>query len=221
METLVFPGGYRDEAGYEAITWRVEGSRRHELPSLDVFTIVRGIGLQGTDFDDLEPADPSAAAGKLPLGQAGELTGCVLSGDLPCTAASGGQRRPATIVFSLDLRPGTAMPPGPAHTLTVSLALDAITYQVADDWFEGGIQRLEQALPPGTQLVCCLTCLFSDYWPAGHGLTGLRCHRGAKEQYLAVRSKADYWTVPVTEEVPETYLCGEYQRRIPGTGYRD
>jgi hypothetical protein len=24
----------------------------------------------------------------------------------------------------------------------------------------------------------------------------------------------------VTEEVPETYLCNEYQRRVPGTGYR-
>ena len=42
----------------------------------------------------------------------------------------------------------------------------------------------------------------------------------AKSQYLAVRNKADYWSVPVTEEVPETYLCHERQRRIPGAGYR-
>jgi hypothetical protein len=35
METLVFPGGYRDHAGYEAITWRVESSDRCKLPSLD------------------------------------------------------------------------------------------------------------------------------------------------------------------------------------------
>jgi uncharacterized protein DUF6304 len=220
METLIFPGGYRDQAGYEAITWRVEGSRRHKLPTLDISTAVRGIGLQGTDFDGLEPADPTAAAGKLPLDQAGELTGCVLSGDLPCTAAIGGQRRLAVIAFSLDLRPGTAEPPGPGHALTMSLVLDGVTYQAADDWFEGGVQRLEQSLPPGAQLVCCLTCLFSDYSPAGHGLTGIRCHRDAKKQYLAGRSKQDYWTVPVTEEVPETYLCQEYQRRIPGTGYR-
>lgn len=220
MEALVFPGGYRDEAGYEALTWRVEGSRRREPPSLGIFTTVRGIDLRGTDFDGLEPADPSAVSGKLPLDQAGELTGCVLSGDLPCATAAGGRRRPATISFSLDLRPGTAAPPGPAHTLNLSLALDGITHEAADDWFEDGVQRLERALPPGAQLVCCLTCLFSDYSPAGHGLTGIRCHRGAKEQYLAVQSKADYWPVPTTEEAPETYLCEEYQRRIPGTGYR-
>ena len=220
IDTLIFPGGYQDQAGYEAITWRVEGSHRYQLPSLDVFTTVRGIGLQGGDFDDLEPADPSAVAGTLPLDQAGELTGCVLSGDLPCIAAVGGQRRPATIAFSLDLRPAATMLPGPAHPLTLSLALDGVTHQVADDWFEDGIQRLERALPPGALLVCCVTCLFSDYSPGGHGLTGIRCHRAAKEQYLAVRSKADYWPIPVTEEVPETYLCEEYQRRIPGTGYR-
>ncbi len=46
------------------------------------------------------------------------------------------------------------------------------------------------------------------------------CHREAKVQYLAVRSKADYWSVPVTERVPETHLCAEYERRVPGTGYR-
>jgi hypothetical protein len=54
----------------------------------------------------------------------------------------------------------------------------------------------------------------------GHGLMGMRCHRDAKQQYLAVTSKRDYWSVPVTEVVTETYLCPEYQRRVPGTGYR-
>lgn len=28
--------------------------------------------------------------------------------------------------------------------------------------------------------------------PAGHGMSGMLCHRDAKEQYLAVRSKGDY-----------------------------
>ena len=45
----------------------MEGSRRYKLPSLDVFTTVRGIGLQDSDFDGLEPVEPSAAAGKLTM----------------------------------------------------------------------------------------------------------------------------------------------------------
>lgn len=48
---------------------------------------------------------------------------------------------------------------------------------------------------------------------------GMRCHRGAREQYLAVRSKADYWGLPVTEEVPEFYCCASYETREPGTGF--
>jgi hypothetical protein len=46
------------------------------------------------------------------------------------------------------------------------------------------------------------------------------CHRNAKQQYLAVRSKAEYWRIPVTEEVMETHYCDEFQHRVPGTGYR-
>jgi hypothetical protein len=217
MQVLSFPGSYQDQAGYEPVRWRVEGSRRYKFPSLDFFTTIRGIDLWGTDFDNLEPVDPSAATGQLPLNQAGELSDCVLCGDLPCTAAMDGQAVRVTVSFSLDLRRGAC---APDHALRLSLGFRGARYQVADDWFEGGIQRLERALPSGAQLQCCVTCLFSDYSPGGHGLTGIRCHREAKDQYLAVRSKQDYWPVPVTEEVPETYSCAEYRRRIPGTGYR-
>jgi len=66
-----------------------------------------------------------------------------------CTIAVSGRRRPTTIAFSLDLRPGTAALPGSAHTLTVSLVLDGVTYEAADDWFEDCVQRLERSLPPG------------------------------------------------------------------------
>jgi Family of unknown function (DUF6304) len=220
IKTLIFPGGYQDQAGYEAVSWRLEGSGQGELPRMEIFTTIRGIGVRGPDFDSLEPAGPSVGAAQLPLNQAGELSDCVLSGDLPCTVAVHEQRRPATITFFLDLRPATVPLTGPDRPLRLSAVLNGVTYQVTDDWLEGGVQRLEHALPSGTHLVCCATCLFSDYSPGGHGLTGIRCHRGAKDQYLAVRSKADYWSVAVTEEVPETYLCEEYQRRVPGTGYR-
>lgn len=49
---------------------------------------------------------------------------------------------------------------------------------------------------------------------------GMRCHRGARSQYLAVRSEDDHWQVPVTEEVPELCRCPSYEPRPPGTGCR-
>jgi hypothetical protein len=42
MAMLIFPGGYRDQAGHEAISWRVEGSRRYGLPRMEIFTTTRG-----------------------------------------------------------------------------------------------------------------------------------------------------------------------------------
>jgi hypothetical protein len=64
MEVLTFAGRYEDQLGPETIVWRVEGSRRYALPSLDFFTAIRGVGVWGTDFDSLEPVDTSAVAGR-------------------------------------------------------------------------------------------------------------------------------------------------------------
>ena len=124
------------------------------------------------------------------------------------------------IVWRIDGRPDPERSPDRPGNLGLSVAIAGTTFQVNDDWIEDGLLRLQDSLPPHARLVCCATCLLSDYSPGGHSLIGMRCHRDAKEQYLAVRSKADYWSVPVTEEVPETYLCSDYHIRIAGTGYR-
>lgn len=212
MPVLSFPGGYDDGHGAVPLVWRVEPDERDG--TYEIHTVVRGVALRGMDFDGLEPEDPDAAdAESLPLNAAGELDRCVLRGDLPCTVAVDGHRRATTVRFTLDLRGGQG-------NLRLAVSVAGTAYEVADDWFEGGLGRLVAVLPPGTSLVCCLTCQFSDYWPGGHGLMGMRCHRDARTQYLAVRSKAEYWPVPVTEEVPETYLCPDYETRVPGTGYR-
>ena len=131
-----------------------------------------------------------------------------------------GTRLESAVRFSLDLRLGPDHPPEQPKSLKLAVTINGITYEVVDDWFEDGMLRLEAEIPAGVRLVACITCLYSDYSPGGHGLMGMSCHRDAKSQYLAVGSKADYWNVPVTEEVPETYSCPEYKRRVPGTGYR-
>ena len=57
----------------------------------------------------------------------------------------------------------------------------------------------------------------------GHDLFGgLACFRDNKSGYRAVRSEGDSFRIwaTVTEFVQETYLCPEFERRLPGTGYR-
>jgi hypothetical protein len=44
----------------------------------------------------------------------------------------------------------------------------------------------------------------------------------SQAQYLKVTTKDEFWTVHDRYDrmVQETYLCPEFERRIPGTGYR-
>jgi len=176
-------------------------------------TTIHGVHYWGYDLDGLTTDDDTVH-----LDGSGLAT-CVISGELPCMVDRG-ERRETTVTFVLDLKAvSEGNDPRPRY-LRLSITVGGHTYEVADEWFESGLPRLERELPEGVSLVCCVTCLFSDYSPGGHGMVGMDCHRGAKQQYLAVKSKEDYWAVPRTEEVLESHVCSEYQRRIPGTGYR-
>jgi hypothetical protein len=78
-------------------------------------------------------------------------------------------------------------------------------------------------MPAGTYLKTCINCAFSDYSPSGHGLFGgLACFRDNKTGYRAVRTKRDLFGIWITMTgfVQETFLCPEFERRSPGTGYR-
>jgi Family of unknown function (DUF6304) len=229
-DSFSFPGAFDDRNGpAEQITWRVNPSTRRQPPGVagyEIVTMIRGVRFTSYDFDDLEPDQPAEAmAAELSLGRlSGELADAVLRGDLPCTIeVADGRRESAFLSFALTLPSAdrsAERTPGPKF-LRLSIVIADEHFEVTDDWFEDGVLRLDQAVhAAGARLVCCATCLYSDYSPAGHGLMSIRCHRGAKTQYLAVRSKREYWSVPVTEDVMETYLCPEYSTRIPGTGYR-
>jgi hypothetical protein len=221
MEPFSFTGSYADEAGEAEVRWRVEPSqRRGPWPGFELRAVIRGVEFWGYDFDGLEPVSRQAAvAAGFHLAAHGDVDRCVLRGDLPCAIEQAGVRKQGTVRFSLTLDPAAARQSAPRN-LTLTTTIGQATYSVEDDWFEDGLQRLQGCLPDDVRLICCFTCLFSDYSPGGHGLLGMLCHRGAKEEYLAVRSKREYWSVPVTEDVLETYLCPEFEPRIPGTGYR-
>lgn len=209
------PGTYSDHRGVEHITWSISpyvGSSRRP-PGFEIATTIRGVPVGGFDFDALEPVDPEqGSSGLVTLDEWRNVTACVLAGTLPTTVERDGRCESTTVDFELDLRT--------AETLVVRCTVDGRTFESTDGWFEDALAKLGRTLPPGVALACCVTCSFSDYSPAGHGLTGMSCHRGAKEQYLQVRAKRDYWSVPITEAVMETHRCSEWAPRTPGTGHR-
>lgn len=225
VESATFDGTYDGgtTGNPEPIAWRIESTRPSSpriAPGFEIRTSIRGVGFSGSGFDTLDPeSEDEAQTAGLTIGPMG-LTECVLTGRLPCTVVPGDAADETTVNFVLDLRAEACNSVAAPQNLRLSLGSDLTGVEIVDDWFEDGLLRLEAALPNDTRLRCCVTCLYSDYSPGGHGLIGMSCHRDAKEQYLAVTSKADYWSVPVAEEVVETYYCHEYARRIPGTGYR-
>lgn len=217
MEPFTAPGRYSDATGDDDVVWSFRPSARGGWEGrYEIHAVICGVHVWGADLDGLEPVPGQAPGDRLALNRAGELSACVLSGCLPCTVVMGDVVVGRGVGFRLDLRDPTVT----SGHLTLSCTVDGERYEVVDSWFEDGLLSLDKVLPAGVEIRSCVTCLLSDYSPGGHGLLGIRCHRDAREQYLAVRSKADYWPVPVTEEVPETYLCDEYERRVPGTGYR-
>lgn len=227
VKTFALQGAYVDGRGAESVLWTVTPTTYLEQPGRPVLfsgfeltVTIRGVEFSSNDFDTLEPGEPEAAiAAGFTLDPLGFLEACDLSGELPCTIATGETRQVIAVRFELDLRRPAVIRIG-HNPLRLSVVIGGQQFEAADWCFRDGMRLLEQSLPPGTTLVCCETCQFSDYHPVGHGILGASCHRGHKDQYLAVRTKSDYIAVPVTEQVMETYLCPEWERRSPGRGYR-
>ena len=145
-------GDTRTPSWSEDITWTVLPSTRRSPPGqagFELHTVIRGVPFWGYDFDGLS-ADESATADA--AGLPDDLFGqgappCVLSGDLPCVVEHQGKRVGTTVSFSLDVGPLTD--PN-AKALRLSTNLEGRTYDVVDDWFEDGVQRLENRAARGS-----------------------------------------------------------------------
>ncbi|HEY1548283.1 MAG TPA: DUF6304 family protein [Kofleriaceae bacterium] len=204
-----YPGRYRDARGAEAIEIANDG---HTLR-----TRIRGIELAGTDFDALGTVDDVTRAG-LVLGH-GSLCACELTWTMPIALDQGetGSLEAHLVLGSPDATGGIDR-----EQLQLSLTCTRGTFRSAgtSGWFEDELLDLHKQLP---SIRVCINCAFSDYSPAGHGLFGgLACFRDNKDAYRAVTGKQQLFQIweTMTEFVQETFVCGEFERRRPGAGYR-
>jgi hypothetical protein len=221
--SVVYPARYKNGFGKEPTSIRNHGKT--------LAMNVRGVEFEGCDLDNLEPKgkpDPAQLSSFAFLH--GSLCFCVIEGDIPVPVVT-----PTGIVSSLltfELELGEPLPTGQMdrERLKVYLTVNEKTYssEGKTGWFEGEMVDLQGKLPPGTFMKACINCAFSDYSPYGHGLFGnLICFRANKAGYRSLPSGKDfckdaYFAVmdTVSEMVQETYICPEFERRVPGTGYR-
>jgi hypothetical protein len=213
-----YPTRYSDRFGDESTSIGNDG---HTLSM-----VLRGVRFESRSFDDFEPAgeiDPDRLASF--NFASGSLCSCTIDTDilLPITTPTGIVEG----VLAAHLELGDPTPTGgiDREQLTLELRFGDVRLKSGgrSGFFEEEMLDIQKQLPPGTYMLACTNCAFSDYHPAGQGLFGgLACFRTNKTAYLAVRSKRDLLRVwdTMTEFVQETYLCPAFERRNPGTGYR-
>ena len=221
--TITYRARYRDRFGEEATTILNDGET--------LTMVVRGVRFRGTDFDCFEPQDvpdPDQLSSFTFLH--GSLCYCTIEADIPVPVVTPTGTVDGVLTFELDL--GEPLPTGQMdqERLKLRLAVNGQNYSSdgKSGWFEDEMLDVQRKLPPGTFMKACINCAFSDYSPYGHGLFGnMICFRANKSGYLALPSgenfeKDAYFAVldTVSEMVQETYLCPEFERRVPGTGYR-
>jgi len=213
-----YPATYTDVHGTEATVITNDGET--------LCITIRGVEFKGSDFDLLEPCDdatPDQLKG-FSLNQ-NELCSCRIECAIPILISDRGN--PSQGTLTVDLILGDPGPRGSLNRqeLQITLACDHGEYAGSgkSGWFEDELLEIQAKLPDGVFMQACINCLYSDYSPCGHGtFGGMMCFRNLKTAYLKVKSKADFWSIHNRYDriVQETYVCPEFKRRIPGTGYR-
>jgi hypothetical protein len=128
--------------------------------------------------------------------------------------------------LEIHLELGSQKPNGALDRELVSLMLDirGQTFHSAgtSGWVEDELLSLQATLPIGMYLKACINCSHSDYSPYGHGSFGwMACFRNFKAEYANVRDKHDLFPIlDKADLVQETYLCPDFEKRLPNTGYR-
>lgn len=217
--TAIYPTKYIDRYGEELTTMMNDG---HILR-----VVVRGVEFSGPDFDSLSPVEPGLLAGSTPPSftfQRGNLCACTIICEMPIPVVVENETQQGVLIVRLDL--GEPEPNSISYEhLQLELVLSDGTFKSSakHGLFEEALGQIQSQLPEGIYIKCCLNCAFSDYSPYGQGLFGcLACFRDNKDQYRCVNNKHALFSLwdTMTGYVQETYLCPEFERRVPGTGYR-
>jgi len=212
-----YPATYADAQGSETTTLANDGK--------ELKVTLRGVEFVGDDFDSLEPRHATPE-------QLSRFTlhhGCLCSYRIECQVLvpvqDGGRLVDGSLFVKLVL--GDPDPNGGLDSRQLQIVLEYDGQRFAgpgaSGWFEGELLAIQARLPNGVFIKACINCQYSDYSPYGHGLFGgLMCFRNLKAEYVKVTTKEQFWSVHGRQErfVQETYLCPEFERRIPGTGYR-
>lgn len=215
-----YPAKYSDKFGEVQTIIQNDGK--------ELTMIVRGFEFKGNMLDDWEPTDK----GNPELSNLfsihpffNQLYQFQLEFDISVPVIKQGEILQGLLRVRLGMAGVETVFAGGREELTIELHVDKQKFISCGKhgWFENELQEIKNAMPENMYIKSCFNCAFSDYSPAGFGLFGnLACFRNTKNEYLSLKGKAAYFQLQdqIAEFVQETYLCPEFEKRIPGTGYR-
>ncbi len=213
-----YPTIYRDKIGEVKTTLYNNG----ELFSMTV----REVTFTSSELDSLEPSIPldHPQLEQFTLAY-GAICNYEIEFDIPLITVI--DTKPVHSKLHVHLKLGAAVPNRGIKSECLRLRLDCENQSYFScgkhGWFDDEMREIEAALPENIYMKCCHTCAFSDYHPTGYGLIGgLCCFRDNKQGYMQAKGKFELMRIwdTKTEFVQETYLCPEYEKRTPDTGYR-
>lgn len=211
-----YPATYSDAHGSETTTIDNDGETLR--------LTLRNVDFVGRDFDSLEPNGATPEQLRVFTLNHGSLCSCRIEFRIPVPIHDRGSLLGGVLSVTLVL--GDPAANGGLGGEQLRLVLEYGGQQIAgtgtSGWFEDELLEIQRQLPEGVFIKACINCMYSDYSPYGHGLFGgMMCFRNRKAEYLKVTTKQQFWSLGRQDRfVQETYLCPEFERRIPGTGYR-
>lgn len=210
------PFHYTDRIGTIVGTMTNDGS--------DIRIDLDGWEFVGKVFDELEPVQSANLPERFHLDH-GFLMDCDFEFTIPILLNDRNQMTPVNLLVQFaGEKPDDN---GELDCDAFKVALDYGTHRIISSgksgYMENELLEIQKQLPDGVFIQSCINCMYSDYSPYGNRFFGdMMCFRNLKQEYLQVKSKADFWGVANRFErlVQETWLCDEFERRVPGTGYR-
>ncbi len=207
---------YTDESGRIIGTYTNDGS--------EIYVTLLEHKFKGSEFSDLEPIKDSILPDRFTL-QHNCLCNCEFIFTIPIRLSSKGQILETflNVIAKLgkpDERGGIDCE---TYKLSLNYQNNFIQSSGISGWFEDELLELQAQLPDDIFIKSCINCQFSDYSPAGYGAFGsMMCFKNLKSEYQKVKSKQDFWSIHDKHSgfVQETFLCEEFERRLPGSGYR-
>ncbi|MFH1299545.1 MAG: DUF6304 family protein [Planctomycetota bacterium] len=178
----------------------------------------------GGMFDDMEPVQSDGLPQRFRLAR-GDLCDCIFEFVIPILIDDRNQSVSAELMVQCELGQLNERGGIDREEFRVSLDYGAQKYISSgkSGCMEDELLEIQKQLPEHIFLKACINCLYSDYSPFGSGAFGrMMCFRNLKQEYLQVKSKEDFFHVHDRFDrlVQETWLCDEFERRVPDTGYR-